>query len=450
MKIIQISASYKPAYIYGGPIMSVAKLCEALVETQEQRAKNKEQRIEIQEQGTKSKEWDLKVEVFTTTANGKSELTIDSKTPLLVDGVRVRYFKRLTKDHTHFSPALLWNLRKEILLNKEQRTKSKEQRAKIDNITSTNNEQTATNNELIIHIHAWWNLVSVLSCLVAKWYKIPVLLSPRGMLTNYTLGNRNSFSKSLIHYLIGKRLLRYCHFHATSEKEKLDILSVISPRSITVIPNLVELGKVQSPKSEIRSRNEKTTNNEQRTTNNEPIKLIFLSRIEEKKGLELLFEALAMLKFNWSLTIAGMGTETYVNSLKQKTESLKLDEKIDWVGQIDKKDKFNLLASHHLLLLTSHNENFANVVIESLSVGTAVLVSKEVGLYDYVEAKNLGWITDLNIDKIKQQLLDAFDNSVKRKQIRLTAPEIIRKDFKVENLVARYLNLYDKISGATI
>ena len=93
--------------------MSVAKLCEALVETQEQKAK-------IKEQGTKSKGWDLKVEVFTTTANGKSELTIDSKTPLLVDGVRVRYFKRLTKDHTHFSPALLLNFRKEIFLNKEQ------------------------------------------------------------------------------------------------------------------------------------------------------------------------------------------------------------------------------------------------------------------------------------------------------------------------------------------
>ena len=28
MKILHITASYKPAYIYGGPVMSVAKLCE--------------------------------------------------------------------------------------------------------------------------------------------------------------------------------------------------------------------------------------------------------------------------------------------------------------------------------------------------------------------------------------------------------------------------------------
>lgn len=420
--------------------MSVAKLCEALVETE----------VEVKDVWSNrsfdyAQDDKLKVEVFTTTANGKTELDINTNDPIMVDGAKVKYFKRLTKDHTHFSPALLWALRQEILTEvKEQGTKNKEQ-------ILTKDEQRTTNNDLIIHIHAWWNLVSVLSCLVAKWYKIPVLLSPRGMLTSYTLGNRNSFSKRFIHSLIGKRLLQYCHIHATSEKEKEDILTVIRPKSITVIPNLVELEEVPSSKSEIQSRKEqittnerKTTIDEKRTSNNETFKLIFLSRIEEKKGLDLLFEALTGRKFNWSLTIAGSGDESYVSSLKRKAESLKLAEKINWVGQIDKKNKFKLLEEHDLLVLTSYNENFANVIIESLSVGTAVLISKEVGLYDYVEAKNLGWITDLNVETINHQLLDAFDNLGKRKQIRLTAPNIISEDFNDKNLVIRYLDLYKK------
>ncbi|RZL98004.1 MAG: hypothetical protein EOO88_61765, partial [Pedobacter sp.] len=90
MKIIQISASYKPAYIYGGPIMSVAKLCEALVETEEQRARSKEQGIKTEEQGTKSKEQGarnkdriLEAEVFTTTANGKTELDVNTNDPVI-------------------------------------------------------------------------------------------------------------------------------------------------------------------------------------------------------------------------------------------------------------------------------------------------------------------------------------------------------------------------------
>ncbi|RZK55553.1 MAG: glycosyltransferase [Pedobacter sp.] len=447
MKIIQISASYKPAYIYGGPIMSVAKLCEALVETEEQKAR-------IKEQGAKSKERDLKVEVFTTTANGENELAVDTKTPLLVDGVNVRYFKRLTKDHTHFSPALLWALRQDILTEiKEQGTRNKEQILTKGKQRATNNEQRTTNNDLIIHIHAWWNLVSLLSCLVAKWYKIPVLLSPRGMLTSYTLGNRNSFSKRLIHSLIGKRLLQYCHIHATSEKEKEDIVALILAKSVTVIPNLVELEEVPSSKFEIQSRERQITINERqatidekRTSNNETFKLIFLSRVEEKKGLDLLFEALAELKFDWSLTIAGSGDESYVKNLKRKSESSKLDKRINWVGQIDKKEKFKLLEEHDLLVLTSYNENFANVVIESLSVGTAVLISKEVGLYDYVQKNNFGWITSINKNSILNNLEQATMDTEKLTTIRSLSPKIVRNDFSKQTLINGYLKIYHQLT----
>ena len=185
MKLIHITASYKPAYIYGGPIQSVGKLCEVL---------SVDKRVAVDGNNASVHE----LEVLTTTANGKNELDVVIGEPVLVDAVPVTYFKRLTKDHSHFSPGLLLNLRKEILhCIQDDKTSDKD-------------------DKLIIHIHAWWNLVSVLSCLVAKWYKIPVVLSPRGMLTTYSFGNRNLFSKRLIHRLIGKQLLKYCHIHALS------------------------------------------------------------------------------------------------------------------------------------------------------------------------------------------------------------------------------------------
>ncbi|RZJ78473.1 MAG: glycosyltransferase, partial [Flavobacterium sp.] len=364
MKIIQISAAYKPAYIYGGPTMSVAKLCESLGGWKDGDTGSSDV--------PKFDSWidKLTLKVFTTTANGKNELEVEPNQIKIVDGVEVTYFKRLTKDHTHFSPALLWALRNEILRC----------------------NQNGKSNELIIHIHAWWNLVSVLSCAVAFWYKMPVVLSPRGMLTSYTQTNRNSFTKNLIHKLIGKRLLNYCHIHATSEQEKQDILSIINPKSIEVISNLVEFN------------NHLVTNNEQPTSNIEipiiPYKLIFLSRIEEKKGLELLFDSLALLDFDLILTIAGTGNETYILSLKNKATHLKLDHKISWLGQVKNEDKFDLLSKNDVMVLTSYNENFANVVIESLSVGTPVILSNQVGLANYVTENNLGWITELDVHSV--------------------------------------------------
>lgn len=391
MKIIHITASYKPAYIYGGPIQSVAKLCEALVGSS-----NKCKTVD-----------EFNLEVLTTTANGKTELEVTEAKPILVDDVSVTYFKRLTKDHSHFSPKLLWKL---------------------------NTTLQTPNTKRIIHIHAWWNLVSVLSCWVAKWNKVPVVLSPRGMLTHYTQNNHNSLSKKFLHYLIGKKLLQYCHIHATSEQEKQDILKIVKPKSITVIPNLVN---IQMPVnySPLAVYNKDTA----------VFRLIFLSRIEEKKGLELLFDALALLEINWQLTIAGSGKEEYIENLKIKAKNLNFHDRVNWVGQVGNEAKYSLMAQHDLLLLTSFNENFANVVIESLSVGTPVLISNQVGLSDYVNDQQLGWVSSLEVSNIKEKLLAAFSEREKREAIKETAPEIIKRDFNDQILANRYLQLYKSL-----
>lgn len=384
IKVLQITAAYKPAYIYGGPTMSVSKLCETLAAA------------------------DVDIEVLTTTANGKTELDVEPNKTVNVEGVDVTYFKRLTKDHTHFSPALFWGLKKKI--------------------------KASLNSGLVVHIHAWWNLVSVFSCSIAKWYNVPVILSPRGMLTTYTTGNRNTGVKSIIHNTIGKNLLKYCHIHVTSEKEKQDVLAFIQPKSITVIPNLVNFPIFQQ-------------NSQQPIPSDQGIfRLIFLSRIEEKKGLELLFEALAALKFDWELTIAGSGELSYVESLKLKATSLNISSQIKWIGQVNNKEKFELMAKHDLLALTSYNENFANVVIESLSVGTPVLLSDQVGLFDYVQEKKLGWVTGLTIEAIQKQLEMAYQQEAIRTKIRTIAPQIILEDFNSKTLINRYITFYQKIS----
>jgi hypothetical protein len=105
LKILHITASYKPAFIYGGPIYSVGTLCEALVKSADRSLKSESPPLLISN-----------LEVITTLANGKEELPYPSGALKIVEGVPVRYFKRLTKDHSHFSPALLWHLWKKLKL----------------------------------------------------------------------------------------------------------------------------------------------------------------------------------------------------------------------------------------------------------------------------------------------------------------------------------------------
>lgn len=378
MKILHCTASYKPSVVYGGPIFSVAKMCEVLTEAGEQ------------------------VEVFTTTANGKVELPVKDGAQMVVDGVPVTYFVRITKDHTHLSPALLRSLRQ-----------------KLKGISKPD----------VVHIHAWWNLVSVFSAIIAVWEKQTVVLSPRGTLSAYSFQHRNEFLKNII-YKFTKKTVNSCHIHATSEHEKLHILSIYQPKSITVIPNFVVLPEYNEPISGI---------------NSNKLKLLFLSRIDEKKGLDILFDALEQVKFPYQLTIAGAGTETYIRSLKDKAEYLGVAHNLQWIGPQNAPAKFSIMQHHDLFILPSRDENFANVVIESLAMGTPVLLTENVGLADYVAENKFGWISSLNPKDMAEMLNLIAESRLVLNRIRERAPQQVRADFDDKNLLKQYLAYYQAL-----
>jgi glycosyltransferase involved in cell wall biosynthesis len=374
LKLLQINASYKPAYIYGGPTMSVSKLSEEMVKA------------------------GCEVEVFTTTANGFAELAVKPNQRVMVDGVPVTYFKRFTKDHSHFSPALLrkvWNNAKSFD---------------------------------VVHIHAWWNLVSVFSCLVSLMRGSRVVISPRGTLSAYSFTNRNNLPKSLLHNLLGKPLLKRCYIHVTSLREKQGIESLVRTKTIFNIPNFVAL-KDYDPMLHKES---------------EVLRLLFFSRIEEKKGLEILFHALAMTDVPYHLTIAGNGEPGYIEKLKELSKNNNIAENISWIG-FQGSNKFDILQQHDVMVLPSYDENFGNVVIESLSVGTAVLISKHVGLADYVETHDLGWVSEQDAASFNSFIKSINAGRDKLAAIRKQAPEQIRKDFDENRLREQYINMYHQI-----
>ena len=341
----------------------------------------------------------ITINVFTTTANGHQELEVQPNTSMLVEGIEVSYFKRITKDHSHFSPALL----KAVWKN-----------AKTYDV---------------IHIHAWWNLVSVLSCFIAVACRIPVLVSPRGTLSAYSFGNKNAGIKAFIHRFLGKPVLKRCHIHTTSKREDDTVASLISPKSISTISNFVKLPVTQVSNAALPS----------------PIlKLIFLSRIEEKKGLDILINALALVNIPFNLTIAGDGDRDYVTSLRILADKKGISDKITWIGFI-RENKFDVLRQHDLFILPSYDENFGNAVIESLAMGTPVLVSEQVGLADYVIQNQLGWICKTNETSVAQSIDQIATQPDKFTYIRQNAPQAIAHDFGSQSLVKKYKDLYHKI-----
>ena len=372
MNILHVIPSYKPAYVYGGPIYSSSALCEQLVAEGH------------------------KVTVVTTTANGKEELNVQQGVVQQVDGVDTIYFKRLTKDHTHFSPALISYLYRNI--------------KKYD----------------AVHIHSWWNLVSIFTLLVCYVRRVRPVVSPRGMLSDYILETNHNFQKKIIQKVVGDPLLSKVKFHATSLAEVHEIKKMYPASQVAEIFNFVTVPegpvapKVVQPK----------------------IRFVFLSRIDPKKGLELLFKALSMVSFPYELTIAGPYKEDYLEQLKALTREYGIDQHISWVGPVYGDAKFKLLRDHDVMVLTSHNENFANIVIESLAMGTPVLISNMVGLSTYISDNQLGWISGIDPLHIKEILEQVYAERDRLPTMSAAAPALMQRDFDRSRLVNKYIELY--------
>ena len=252
------------------------------------------------------------------------------------------------------------------------------------------------------------------------------------MLSNYSFQNKNNAVKSLIHSIAGKYVLKNSFVHATSQNEYNAVKSILTPKGIFNLPNFIDFsGKANAKK----------------VINENQLELIFFSRIEEKKGLDILLNALKYVTVPYSLTIAGDGEPKYVDELKALAQRNGVGDKLKWIGF--QTDKFDLLARFDLMILPSYNENFGNVVIESLGVGTAVLISENVGLADYVKDNELGWICATEPKSVADAINLVYKNRDELKRIRGQAPQIISNDFDEDNLVKLYIEMYKEVINSS-
>lgn len=374
--IIHVVPSYFPSEIYGGPIVSVSKLCEA----QFSLCKN--------------------ITVLTTTANGKTELPVAIGKAYEIRDIKVYYFKRYTKDHSHFSPSLLFYLWK--IARKAQ----------------------------YVHIHSWWNLVAMPAVLVCWLRGVKPVLSPRGMLSHYGRESSKAKLKAAFHQLLGRWLLRKTVLHATSGQEAREALALLPDWPYFIAPNLIGLPDSPSVAA----------------ATSGPLRLVFLSRIHPKKGLDLLFPALAALPFPWELTLVGAGEPDYEAELKNRAIELGIADRLHWLGWMEGPAKYESLAQADLMVLPSRNENFANVVLESLAVGVPVLLTDQVGLSEYVAEKGLGWVCAPTVEALKEQLQRIQESRPALAAIRTKAPECVRADFSPESVARQYLLAYQSLA----
>lgn len=139
----------------------------------------------------------------------------------------------------------------------------------------------------------------------------------------------------------------------------------------------------------------------------EPIRLIFVGRVDNDKGIDVLLRALAAepyLSQRFKLDIVGDGIAML--SLQKLAESLQLQSSVTFHGYLPHGEKWErLMTSAHAMAFVSLHEGAPKVVVEALRFGLAILASR-VGAIPTVIKENVnGWLVDAGSSS---QVVDAL------------------------------------------
>jgi glycosyltransferase involved in cell wall biosynthesis len=386
MKILQIVPSI--SLIYGGPSQMVLGLAPALAKE------------------------GVEVTILTTDSNGDSgqkPLDVPLNHPVKQDGYQIIYFRCAPFRRYKFSLDLLYWLKRHA--------------HEFD----------------IAHIHALFSPVSSAAAVVCRQQKLPYILRPLGTLDPADLRKKKQLKQLYVAILERGNIASAAAIHFTSEQEaKVSARFGVSTRDLViplgVIPPVEEKGEVR---------------NQLGIPGDVPL-VLFMSRIDPKKGLNLLIPALEKLLasgYNFHFVLAGTNPQdpSYEEKIKSQVQNSLLRSHTTITGFVTGKLKASLLEAADLFVLPSYYENFGIAVAEAMVAGIPVVISDQVHIYQRVLDSESGWVGTTDVQSLQGLLQQALQNPAECQRRGLNAQKYALQHFSWNAIARQTIQAYNQI-----
>lgn len=240
----------------------------------------------------------------------------------------------------------------------------------------------------LVHIHALFSFASMAAATQARRHRVPYVIRPLGVLNRYGVTRRRRGLKQLsLRFIEGPLLRHAAAMHYTSRAEQREAQESGATAPAFVIPLGIEQEVQPPPGPEIFFQSWPQTRGREI--------ILFLSRLDAKKGLDLLLSAFAEVKPRHPramLVIAGDGEPLFKRQLHAQMTALGLDHDVVWPGFLSGAQKLSALAAARLFVLPSHSENFGIVLVEAMAAGLPCLTTDGVALAEDIRECDAGII----------------------------------------------------------
>jgi len=183
--------------------------------------------------------------------------------------------------------------------------------------------------------------------------------------------------------------------------------------------------------------------------------VLFLGRIHEKKGCDILIEAFSKAALKdpvLHLVVAGPDQTGLVSELKALAERLGVGKRITWTGMLSGDLKWGAFRLADVFVLPSHQENFGVAAVEALACGVPVLLSDKVNIWREISGCKAGLVAGDDVAGVSGLLEKWLSMSPKERDVmRRKALGCFSEKFEIHNLTTSLLNILKSngvVSGA--
>jgi glycosyltransferase involved in cell wall biosynthesis len=309
------------------------------------------------------------VAIFTTTRELVAAERQAHAIPIMRDGVEIRYFR----DHFPRVFATSWPLARAL-------------EAAIPQVD-------------IVHLHSLYLFHDWATARICRRHGVPYLLRPHGTLDPYHW-RLHRWRKAALEIAFQNRVLREAAaLHFTSEEEMRRAAPHAQGTPGVVVPNGLDLSEYAElpPNGEFRAAHPEIGGRRI---------VLFLGRLNFKKGLDLLvpaFAEAAMAYPDLHLVIAGPD-DGMERPTRQLVQASGLGPRVTFTGMMTGRAKLAALRDAYLFALPSYAENFGIAVAEAMACGRPVVISNQVNIWREIEAAGAGLVGTTDVASVAKQL----------------------------------------------
>ena len=292
----------------------------------------------------------------------------------------------------------------------------------------------------VVHLHSLYLYHCLVTEQICRQARVPYILRPHGTLDPF-LQQRHRSRKALVGALFQNRVTdNAAGLHFTAQEEQTLARPYARGQKGFVVPLPLDPAEFAAlpPATRFAELYPETAGRRV---------VLFMSRLNFKKGLDLLVEAfgrVAAEQPDLHLVIAGpddgmrAAVETWVSEAG-------LDQRVTLPGMLRGEARLAALAAAELSVLPSYSENFGYAVVEAMACGLPVLISNNVNIWREVQAADAGLVCEASVDALTQSLRQSLHDATQNQDRGAKGKALVERLFSPAAVGAQLEEMYEAV-----